>query len=112
MNGFSVCNKLKRDPALKEVPLIIMSSESSEETFEQHRRLRTRAEEYVHKPISLDDLVGRIQPFVALVKKTPTANDSPPASEAAIVLDEDIEIEDAEVVETTDSADVEVEVTG
>ncbi|MCE7888294.1 MAG: DNA-binding response regulator, partial [Sorangiineae bacterium PRO1] len=26
MNGFSVCNKLKRDPALKDVPLIIMSS--------------------------------------------------------------------------------------
>ena len=43
MNGFSVCNKLKRDPALKDVPLIIMSSESTAETFEQHRRLRTRA---------------------------------------------------------------------
>ena len=40
MNGFSVCNKLKRDPGLKDVPLIIMSSESSDETFEQHRRLR------------------------------------------------------------------------
>ena len=45
MNGFSVCNKLKRDAALKDVPLIIMSSDSTEETFEQHRRLRTRAED-------------------------------------------------------------------
>ena len=26
MNGFSVCNKLKKDPSLKDVPLIIMSS--------------------------------------------------------------------------------------
>src|SRR5678815_2884469 len=43
MNGFSVCNKLKKDPSLKDVPLIIMSSESSDETFEQHRKLRTRA---------------------------------------------------------------------
>ena len=40
MNGFSVCNKLKRDPTLQNVPLIIMSSDSTEETFEQHRRLR------------------------------------------------------------------------
>jgi len=40
MNGFSVCNKLKKDPALKDVPLIIMSSESSDETFEQHRKRR------------------------------------------------------------------------
>src|ERR1700690_1002877 len=66
MNGFSVCNKLKRDAALKDVPLIIMSSESTEETFEQHRRLRPRAEDYVHKPIGFDNLLSRIQPFVAI----------------------------------------------
>src|ERR1044071_2954054 len=66
MNGFSVCNKLKRDPALKEVPLIILSSDSTEETFEQHRRLRTHAEDYVHKPVSFGDLLPRITKFVSL----------------------------------------------
>src|SRR5688572_2843992 len=118
MNGFSVCNKLKRDPALKDVPLIIMSSESTEETFEQHRRLRTRAEEYVHKPISFVDLVARVQPFVSLVKPSapsPAAHVDG-AGDDAIELDDDveddIEIEDAEVVEdaiaevTTDYAGV------
>src|SRR5262249_57676219 len=66
MNGFSVCNKLKKDPSLKDVPLIIMSSESSDETFEQHRKLRTRAEDYVHKPISFGELLSHIQSFVRL----------------------------------------------
>src|SRR5690349_14396438 len=66
MNGFSVCNKLKKDPSLKDVPLIIMSSESSDETFEQHRKLRTRAEDYVHKPIAFVELLARIQPLVTL----------------------------------------------
>ena len=66
MNGFSVCNKLKKDPALKDVPLIIMSSESSDETFEQHRKLRTRAEDYVHKPIAFADLQRHIEQFVRL----------------------------------------------
>src|SRR5688572_27658512 len=66
MNGFSVCNKLKRDPSLKDVPLIIMSSDSTEETFEQHRRLRTRAEDYVHKPITVGDLVTHIQELLPL----------------------------------------------
>src|SRR6478609_8297063 len=68
MNGFSVCNKLKKDPALKDVPLIIMSSESSDETFEQHRKLRTRAEDYVHKPITFPDLLARIQPFASFLQ--------------------------------------------
>src|SRR5450432_3668589 len=100
MNGFSVCNKLKRDAALKDVPLVIMSSDSTEETFEQHRRLRTRAEDYVHKPISFDALLARIQPFVALLG-VEAGSDSEEESidSEAIVLDEDIEIEDAEVEE-------------
>src|SRR5215510_13099172 len=57
MNGFSICNKLKKDPTLKDVPLIIMSSDSSDETFEQHRKLRTRAEDYVRKPIAFGELL-------------------------------------------------------
>ncbi len=66
MNGFSVCNKLKKDPHLKDVPLVIMSSESSEETFEQHRKLRTRAEDYIHKPIAFGELLQHIRAFVPL----------------------------------------------
>src|SRR6187551_1153683 len=84
MNGFSVCNKLKKDPSLKDVPLIIMSSESSDETFEQHRKLRTRAEDYVHKPIAFGDLLARIQPFVAL-----SAMPSRPPAATSIDADDD-----------------------
>src|SRR5262245_36725852 len=66
MNGFSVCNKLKKDAQLKDIPLVIMSSESSEETFEQHRKLRTRAEEYIHKPIAFGELLQHLRNYVAL----------------------------------------------
>jgi DNA-binding response OmpR family regulator len=66
MNGFSVCGKLKRDNNLKSVPLVIMSTDATEETFEQHRRLRTRAEEYVHKPISFAELQKHIVSYVTL----------------------------------------------
>jgi len=66
MNGFSVCNKLKKDAHLNGVPLVIMSGESSEETFEQHRKLRTHADDYVHKPIAFGDLLEHIRAFVTL----------------------------------------------
>src|SRR5690606_28814494 len=100
MNGFSVCNKLKRDAALKNVPLIIMSSDSTEETFEQHRRLRTRAEDYVHKPISVGDLVAHIQELLPL--------ESNSEGEESIIIDDDIEIEDAEALDEIDD-DIEIE---
>ncbi len=92
MNGFSVCNKLKKDPALKDVPLIIMSSESSEETFEQHRKLRTRAEAYVHKPLAFGELLQNIRAFVAI-------GGGDDASVADIVIDEEVEMGSDEVEE-------------
>src|SRR5271170_4727644 len=87
MNGFSVCNKLKKDGQLKDVPLVIMSSESSEETFEQHRKLRTRAEDYVHKPIAFGELLGHIRSFVQLGASEGTADTE------GIVIDDEIAIQ-------------------
>jgi CheY-like chemotaxis protein len=85
MNGFSVCNKLKKDPGLKDVPLIIMSTESSDETFDQHKKLRTRAEDYVHKPIAFGELLEHIRRLVPLA--APQAD-----SEGAIVIEDEIEV--------------------
>jgi CheY-like chemotaxis protein len=96
MNGFSVCNKLKKDANLKEVPLIIMSSESSDETFEQHKKLRTRAEDYVHKPIAFGELLRHIREFVAI--------GSAPSEEGVIVIDDEIEVGAADYVVDEDKA--------
>src|ERR1700733_6411604 len=96
MNGFSVCNKLKKDPALKDVPLIIMSSESSDETFEQHRKLRTRAEDYVHKPIAFGELLQHIEAFVHLGAASASAM---PPSDAGIVIEDEISIHSTDYVE-------------
>ena len=92
MNGFSVCNKLKKDPSLKDVPLIIMSSESSDETFEQHRKLRTRAEDYVHKPIAFGELLRHIRTFVPMEAPAEELGDTD-----GIVIDEEISIQSEEM---------------
>src|SRR6478752_1330315 len=93
MNGFSVCNKLKKDPVLKDVPLIIMSSESSDETFEQHKKLRTRAEEYVHKPIAFGELFEHMRPYLQIENGAGEPGDE----DGAIVIEEEIQIDDLEV---------------
>ncbi len=60
INGYAICNKLKRDPALKDVPLAIMSAEATDETFEKHGRLATSAEAYVKKPFTFEALLSRV----------------------------------------------------
>ncbi len=88
MNGFSVCNKLKKDGALKDIPLIIMSSESSEETFEQHKKLRTRAEDYVHKPIAFGELLEHIRRYAKIEGGEAEAGDGIVIDEAALVFED------------------------
>ncbi len=66
MNGFSICNKLKKNPELKTIPLVILSSEATEDTFAQHRKLRTHAEDYLRKPFDFEDLLTKVGAFIEL----------------------------------------------
>ena len=56
-SGYSVCNKLKKDTDLASIPLVLTSSQATEETFEQHKKLRTRAEAYLKKPYATEELI-------------------------------------------------------
>src|SRR5437870_4713698 len=66
MSGYSICNKLKKDNDLKGIPLIITSKEATPETFAQHKKLKTRAEDYLIKPFAESELVEKIGAFIAL----------------------------------------------
>lgn len=62
--GFTWCNKFKRDDALKAIPLLLTSSLATEQTFEQHRKLKTRADDYMLKPFGPRDLLERLDPYL------------------------------------------------
>jgi len=65
-SGYSICNKLKKDSKLKSIPLILISSEATPETFEQHKKLKTHAEEYLIKPFEPKELIERIKNLIGL----------------------------------------------
>ncbi|MFL5309435.1 MAG: response regulator [Myxococcales bacterium] len=49
-NGYMLCTRLKKDERLKDVPVILTSANATEESFEKHKKLKTRAEGYLIKP--------------------------------------------------------------
>lgn len=58
--GYAICNKIKRSPELRDVPLILTSAEETKHTFEQHKKLKSRAEEYILKPLKREELLAKI----------------------------------------------------
>ena len=63
-NGFVYCNLIKKDKNLKDIPVIITSSVKTEEDFEQHRKLKVRAQDYLKKPVEIIELKETIMKYL------------------------------------------------
>jgi hypothetical protein len=96
--GYAICNKVKKHPALKGIPLILMSADASPETFEQHRKLKTRADEYYIKtsPDELDALLQKIDNLIPLGEPV---TETGPQEEVDIPVDamDEISLDDSDV---------------
>jgi CheY-like chemotaxis protein len=64
--GYAICNKLKRSPTLREIPLVLISAEETSATFEQHKKLKSRAEEYLLKPLDMKELLAKVDKLIGL----------------------------------------------
>ena len=67
--GYAICNKIKRSPSLREIPLILISSEETLATFEQHKKLKAHADEYLLKPLDIEELLTKVNHLVPLGEK-------------------------------------------
>ncbi|RLE24133.1 MAG: hypothetical protein DRJ08_01390 [Acidobacteria bacterium] len=80
LNGFLVCSSLKKNPATRDIPLVITSATKTEEDFDQHRKLKFRADSYFRKPLSEKGLSSLLIDFLGATtvqkkKETPLGAD-------------------------------------
>ncbi len=66
LSGYLVCQKLKKDEVLKQVPLVLTSAEATEETFEKHKTLKARADDYLLKPYEPEALLEKLGALIGL----------------------------------------------
>ncbi|MEL6184239.1 MAG: response regulator [Myxococcota bacterium] len=59
-SGYSICAKMKKDPGLKEIPLVITSEKATQGTFDHHKKLKTRAQHYFMKPFEPSALLAEL----------------------------------------------------
>src|SRR5512138_1437452 len=96
MSGYLVCQKLKKDDALKAIPLVLTSAEATEETFEKHRTLKARADEYLLKPYPTAALVEKLGALVGLPEAAAPEVAELTGEEELVSLEEELGIGAAE----------------
>lgn len=79
-NGYLVCGKLKKEDALRDIPVVIVGNPDG---FAAHRKLKAHADEYLAKPVDTDELVERV---VMLLGDSGTSAPELPDSEPEAVL--------------------------
>lgn len=84
MSGYSVCNKIKRRAVLRDIPLVLLSSQATPETFAQHKRLRTCADGYLAMPFSDEQFWFLVESLIpgSSVNDNETANEMPSLAQA------------------------------
>ena len=66
INGYEVCRKIKSDPAVKEIKIIVLSAYLNEETFEQMKT--NGADACFSKPLPLAQLKHEVAKLLGLIK--------------------------------------------
>ena len=87
-NGYLLVGKLKKDEALKSVPVILVGNP---EGFDAHRRLKNRADEYLPRPPDIPTLVAAVARLSGSHEETPLVLDE----EATVAGDPDLDLIDA-----------------
>lgn len=95
--GYAVCNKLKRSPELAGIPLILTSGEETPQTFEQHKKLKSRADEYLLKPFGPDEIVTKVGSLLHLSPRA--ANGSSADTPMGSTVSEELSVGDSDIVE-------------
>jgi CheY-like chemotaxis protein len=93
MSGYLVCQKLKKDDALKAIPLVLTSAEATQETFEKHRTLKARADEYLLKPFVPAALLEKLAVLVGLPDPAGAAEIAAEHDEELVSLEEEMGLE-------------------
>jgi CheY-like chemotaxis protein len=82
-SGYLVCGKIKKDDDLKKTPVIIIGKDP--EGFEGHKKLKTRAEEYLKKPFAPEALTVKVGVLIGL-PESKAAEDEVLVDDEAIAL--------------------------
>jgi len=64
MNGFEVCEKLKKDPSLQEIPIIFISAHTEQK--EKVKAFSSGGVDYLTKPFQLEEVQARVETHLTL----------------------------------------------
>lgn len=83
LSGIQVCQRLRRDPATENIPIIMLSARG--QVQDKVAGLEAGADEYVTKPISGAELIARVQSLLSRTKRLMHAEEAEQGQTVAFI---------------------------
>lgn len=68
-DGYHVCSELKSDPAYRDIPILLLTAVVSNiptTTYTHRMGMETEADDYVDKPVEVEEIVSRVERLLSL----------------------------------------------
>ncbi|HEX4802935.1 MAG TPA: response regulator [Myxococcaceae bacterium] len=104
-SGYVICGKLKKDDSLSAIPIVMLGNPDG---FVQHSKLKTRADEYVPKPVDLEVLSERVRGLLGMPPQEAGAADDALTIEDVVETDE-LPVEEISLDDATFEGDPELD---
>jgi len=88
LNGFAVCELLRRDERTNRIPIILMSAVVDRDSFKSHSKLPYRADAYLTKPFMKKELQGLVTRFIGTESSVSMVDSSVDVEEIALGIPE------------------------
>jgi len=76
VSGYAVCSRLKGDQSLRRIPVILATVDASDETFRLHQTLDARADAYLIKPFTREEVLEQMVRLAAGEEVEPPTDES------------------------------------
>ena len=93
-NGYMLCTRLKKDDQLKGIPIILTSANATPDSFEKHKKLKTRAEEYLIKPFAPQTMLEKASQLLGVQLPPEEGEDSVSVEDEPLGLGDLVDGED------------------
>jgi CheY-like chemotaxis protein len=87
MNGYQLCEKIKQDPAISSIPVILLTG--AFEPVDEELAKQIRADDYIIKPFESQELISKINAFLTISSVTEAEFAEEGTGEAEAVLVEE-----------------------
>ena len=104
-SGYIICGKLKKDDDLSAIPVVMVGSPDG---FVQHSKLKTRADEYVPKPVDLHLLVEKVGALVGMPEAAGGVEDTMTLDDV-VETDDELPVEEISLDDATFEGDPELD---